>query len=171
MEIQQSQLHWLLQKVPAIIIFRPCALIELSLEGYILRGFLPDKTSDCCHHQISIPSKKLLMYVQVKIHKLCLSPSDNMIGINTLQKYNIRMQWQICLINPFRSDSDLKTAGNDRQSPLISSLACCDRSRFGHKPDYWHGWSSEYVENRCIHVCCVQASRKASVTRRTRVNS
>ena len=49
-----------------------------------------------------------------------------------------------------------------------------DRSPLGHKPDYRHGWSSEYVR-KSMHACqcvyCVQASRDGRATRRNRVSS
>ena len=51
---------------------------------------------------------------------------------------------------------------------LYPRLFVEDWSRLRHKPDYRHGWSSEYVRksmHACQCVCCVQASRKAPATR------
>ena len=34
----------------------------------------------------------------------------------------------------------------------LLEIACCDRSRLGHKPYYWHGLLSEYVR-KSTHAC------------------
>ena len=47
----------------------------------------------------------------------------------------------------------------------MSFVLVCDRSRLGHKPDYRHGWSTEYVRKsmyacRSVSVACRPAEKR-----------